>query len=210
LKEGCGVKNSLIAVVCIFLLLSTAEVSSALIYEFDGTVNSAPFKATMEINVSNNVLTISLHNTSPVNVISAISGFGVSLTNWSSVAGGLTWNFQTGGYTEKAADWKRLTGGVLDRQLYFYGYSAVFDALYNPNFTGLKGSDYTTPALFTVNLGGVPNLSLSLAPIIYVGNLGSTQNPYIIGSLVATPEPGTLLLLGLGLVGIGLIMREML
>ena len=29
------------------------------------------------------------------------------------------------------------------------------------------------------------------------------------GNLVATPEPGTMLLLGLGLIGIGIVMREL-
>jgi hypothetical protein len=35
------------------------------------------------------------------------------------------------------------------------------------------------------------------------------SDKFISGKLVATPEPGTMLLLGLGLIGIAIIMREM-
>ena len=58
-------------------------------------------------------------------------------------------------------------------------------------------------------LGGDPDLDESVAPIIRVGNIFSILTQFVKGKLVPTPEPGTLLLLGLGLIGIAIVMREM-
>jgi len=208
--EGGVPLNKLITVVvCVFFIMGTAQVSDALTYQFDEEFNSTPFQATMELIVSNNKLTIKLQNTSLESAGPAISGFGVSLLNYPSIYSGMTWTLLAADDKDVSARWYKY--GVSNYQLNFYAISAVLDGLYNPKYKGLTSDDRTTPALFTAEFKlGTPELNENFTPIIYVGNIGLTNTPYVTGRLVAAPEPGTLLLLGLGLIGIGIIMREML
>ena len=75
-------------VVCVFFCLGTAQVSDALTYKFEDTIIGVPFQATMEINVSKNVLTINFDNTSPESYGPTIWGFGVGLKNFYEIIGG--------------------------------------------------------------------------------------------------------------------------
>lgn len=201
-------KRIITVVVCVFFILGTAQVSDALTYQFDEEVNNTPFQATMELIVSNNKLTIKLQNTSLESAGPAISGFGVSLLNYPSIYSGMTWTLLAAVDKDVSDRWYKY--GISNYQLNFYATNAVLDGLYNPNYKGLTGDDRTTPALFSAEFKlGTPELNENFTPIIYVGNIGLTNTPYVSGKLVATPEPGTLLLLGLGLIGIAIVMREM-
>ena len=78
-------------------------------------------------------------------------------------------------------------------------------------FSRVSGLYKSTPATLVMTFSEDPRLNESVAPIIRVGNMDFfiTRNLSRV-SLVATPEPGTMLLLGIGLIGVAIVMREML
>ena len=202
-------KKLITVVVCVFFILSTAQVSDALTYKFDETILGVPFQATMEINVSKNVLTINFDNTSPESYGPTIWGFGAGLRNfYTIIGGGLNKEFTAGG-KDVTQNWGK--PGITGYPFYFLANSDRSDSMFNPKSKQFEsGDNSSTPATFTITfLGGDPELDESVAPIIRVGNVFSSSPQFVTGKLVATPEPGTLLLLGIGLIGIGLIMREM-
>jgi hypothetical protein len=206
------VKQLITVVVCVFFLFGAPHDSNALIYEFDTSINGNQFHATMDLNVRGNKLTISIQNLSPAVSGATISGFGVSLTNYPSIFGGLQWNLVEGGNNDITGQWLKVTGGYSTNQVFFIANNPIFGGLYNPNYQQIESSDYVTPALLTVTFGGEPDLSIANAPIMRIANVGTTASPndYVTGKLVATSEPGTLLLMGIGLIGIAIVMREML
>jgi len=208
-EGGVPVKKLITVVVCVFFILSTAQVSDALTYKFEDTIIGVPFQATMEINVSKNVLTINFYNTSPESYGPTIWGFGVGLQNfYTIIGGGLNKEFTAGG-KDVTKNWGK--PGITEYPFYFLANSDRSDSMFNPKSKQFEsGDNSSTPATFTITfLGGDPELDESVAPIIRVGNVFSSSPQFVTGKLVATPEPGTLLLLGLGLIGIGIIMREM-
>jgi len=92
------VKKLITVVVCVFFLLCTVQVSDALTYKFEENILGVPFQATMEINVSKNVLKINFDNTSPESYGPTIWGFGVGLKNfYEIISGGLNKEFTAGG-----------------------------------------------------------------------------------------------------------------
>jgi hypothetical protein len=208
-EGGVPVRKLSTVVVCIFFVLGTAQVSDALTYKFEDTIIGVPFQATMEINVSKNVLTINFDNTSPESYGPTIWGFGVGLQNfYEIIGGGLNKEFTAGG-KDVTKNWGK--PGLTEYPFYFLANSDRSDSLFNPKSKQFESEDNSSsPATFIITfLGGEPDLDESVAPIIRVGNVFSSSPQFATGKLVATPEPGTLLLLGIGLIGIAIVMREM-
>ena len=192
-------------VVFLIFVLGTTESSDALTYQFNGTISSSPFQALMELNVSNKKLTIKLQNTTPEYLNFTIAGFGVSVLNYPSITSGKKWTLLEAGGKDVTDRW--YLNSVANYQLSFFGISSALDGLYNPKYTGIKKDYFTTTALFTADFtSGTPELNPDVAPIIYVGNTGSANYSTFPGMSASTPEPGTIIMLGLGLIGIGVFL----
>jgi hypothetical protein len=214
------VQKHLAAVIFIVFLLGTAQVSDALIYEFNDS-GVVPFSAVMDISVSGNSIHIKLNNTSPVKTqtsdnIPAIIGFGFGLTNYNSSLMPITWIMQvfdinktlvTVGQDGGVADWRR--SGYGDNNIFMIAATSQ-GGLYDPlaNVYNLS-SAYLTTAYLDMTFSAIPILDVAVNPNMKVIPPGGQNSFYVEGQSIPTPEPGTLLLLGIGLIGIGIVMREL-
>jgi hypothetical protein len=95
----------------------------------------------------------------------------------------------------------------------------TYGFLYSPTVEWDKiiassSSEYFTSTILEIEFKGVPVLDTSFVPYVKVYYPDqfyvSSDDQFIQGKMVATPETGTLLLLGIGLIGVAIVMREML
>ena len=95
-----------------------------------------------------------------------------------------------------------------DNNIFIYAATSQ-GGLYNPiaNVYNLIFGIFNN-CLFGHNFCGNPILDVAVNPSIKLIPPGR-QNYYVEGQAIPTPEPGTMLLLGLGLIGIGIVMREL-
>jgi hypothetical protein len=216
LKEGNGVKHHLAVAICIIFILGTAEASEALTYEFSDN-SHVPVSAAMDISISGSTLHITLNNTSPVTNNPPITGFGFGLTNYNSSLLPITWTmnaYDTNkvivavGQSGNAGDWKR--SSYNNNNIFMYALSDPEGGLYNPlaNVSSAPSPVYLTAAYFDITFATMPILDEAVSPYIKITTPGILPY-YVEGKSIPTPEPGTILLLGLGLIGIGIIMREL-
>ena len=106
-----------------------------------------------------------------------------------------------------AGDWKRGSHG--DNNIFIYALSDPEGGLYNPiaNVSNAASPLYFTTAYFDITFATTPILDEAVNPSIKITPTGLAY--YVEGEAIPTPEPGTMLLLGLGLIGIGIVMREL-
>lgn|GEM_PF-6936533 len=205
-------------------------------YTFSETYNYGVASAEMDFKIEGTTLILSLRNTSPVQCLSpyndkysspGISKFGFVLpgvfysdnSDWilkafedkslkNEIVIGDRWQNQS-------SIWYRDSG-------FIFKISYPKGALFNPLVKGTIPGDfsYFTSAEMTFYFKDSIEAKLTsndFKPFITMGNIGHNiifddndpNQQTITGQRVATPEPGTLLLFGIGLIGIGIILREM-
>jgi hypothetical protein len=214
----------LFIIILIFFAIKPAT-SDALHYEFSGPDTLYITSAAMDVTVSGNQLTIIINNTSPRRTTDfhvnspAINGFGfnlvslgmVDITAWSLSAYQSPSSSTTiaigGSSTGTSSAW--YFGSIPGESLGFILASSYAPQGYllSPNAIANLAGPYYTSATLTMTFG--KEISDFTSPVISFKNAGQDSTDTVI-LRASAPEAGTLLLLGLGLVGIGLIMREML
>lgn len=212
-------KKVKIVFLSLMMVFACFSYSNAFSYSFYGTDDGGVGSAEMDINISGNILTVSLDNTSPTtygdNKVNnpCITGFGFNLTNNGSV-GLISWIFEAETYNSST---KVTIGSSTESDNEYWDISQdtnwdglIFNylphvenghngALYNPALKSFLGEgsqnthNYFTNALLTVNYSDAPLLGSDV--VVRMTRVGEDGSLKLEGK-PAVPEPGTMLLLG--------------
>ena len=214
-------KKLLISVVGLLVSFALAASANALSYQFSGDAYGGIASATMEVTISGTQVTIAINNTSPKKTNDALSSNSPAINGFGFNLGSLVkpseWVLSA--RKTSAGDLSTISGSATGTKgLWDYGTNPAaglnfmfttgyWGLLLNPvaSPSGLVGPFYTTAILtmtFNQDIEGFTD------PLISFTNVGTGGKGEL--TLTPTPEPGTMLLLGIGLIGVALVMREML
>jgi hypothetical protein len=220
LKEGNVLKKSLF--ISVMFVLITVLPAFALTFEFSDSA-VVPVSAVMDISISGNSIHVELNNTSPIkynglNNFPAIIGFGFRFANYGSLLP-ISWTIEAKntigtlmviGQSDVAGDWMK--GSYDNNNIFMLTNRGSIGGLYNPlaDVSSAASPAYLTTTYLDMTFAAIPILNEAVNPYIKIIAPGSNNFYYVEGRSIPTPEPGTLLLMGIGLIGIALVMREML
>ena len=212
---GSAVRNKIIwAILVLFLVLASYSTSHATLM----TASTDGGTAIVDFNVliTGNTMDITLDNLSPTTLDSGsginapgIVSFGFNLIDPNLVLN--SWSFKTSTIPDLTSRWARVNKvGNLRLDVQFSTNNATPDgALYNPSATTLPNgskTSYTTTAYMQLVFDKVPAIddTYQYSPYVWVKNVGLNGD----GSIKLTPEPGTFILIGSGLLGLSIYHRR--
>ncbi len=201
----------LMALLFILSLQGLPEKTEALTYTFAS--GDGAFSATMDLSVAGNMIAATVKNSSTTKV--GIEGFGFRINNYYNA---LPFSWMLQALDSKGNHVTLGPGGAVDGwykssysslNIFLVSFNSLYD-LYNPASRGEFQNGYFTAATLFMKSGGIaPVLDSMVNPQMKVAYAGLNFS-YIEGRSenVVTAEPGTLLLLGCGLIALALVLRK--
>jgi len=198
-----------LTLVFLWTLQGLPERTEALTYTFAGGGGS--FSAVMDLSVSGNSITARIENSSRM----GIEGFGFRIANyagvlpvsWSLEALDASGNIVTMGPGGSIDGWYR--GSYSNLNLFVLASNSLYD-LYNPALRSAFPGGYFTTATLYMKFAGAPQLDILVNPQMKVAT--PRLNFFYVegkGENAPVPEPGTLLLLGIGLLVLAFVLKKM-
>ena len=226
-------RSYLLCLTALWMSLIAIGTAHALPYYFSGSDNGGTASAIMEFSTTGNTLTVTIRNTSPVNLdgettggnTPGIVGFGFDLDpdglilqSWTLTADSYSGeNFTPTSIGPGAWIMDDFIAGIALEYIPQSGTGISTGALFNPdavtdNSNELTGNPYFTLATLVMNfqVGSSPALNDldEWSPFVRMQNVGRDGDGSLKLPGTPIPEPATMLLLGSGLIGLAGLGRK--